>query len=289
MTTARGVAEAGERPFASVAVLGLGVMGGSLARALSELPDRPRIAGWSPEGAEREAARTAGVVHDAPSSWQEAVADAELVVLATPLRASCDLLEEIAGTVPVTATLSDVASLKAPLLRMAVAAGVDSRWVGSHPMAGSEASGFGASAASLYRGARVWTVATAAARERVPRVHAFWRSIGARPAEIDADEHDRMMSLASHLPQLTANALATVMMEAGLEPDQLGPGGLDTTRLAASSAELWKDLLEHASPDLVGGLRALSAEAGRIADMLEAGDTEAVANTMRSTRAWRQP
>jgi prephenate dehydrogenase len=278
-----------ERPFGSVGILGLGVMGGSLARALAELPERPRVTGWSPKAAEREAARRAGVVHAAPETWREAVADIELLVLAVPLRASCDLLPEIVAATAPTATLSDVASLKAPLMRAVAAAKAESRWVGAHPMAGSEASGFGASSSSLYRGARVWTVASPAAQERVRRVHAFWRSLGARPAEIDAEEHDRLMSLASHLPQLTANALATVMMKAGIRPDQLGPGGLDTTRLAASSADLWKDLLAHAAPDLIRGLRELSGAAGRIADMLDRGDVEGVADMMRSTRAWRQP
>jgi prephenate dehydrogenase len=278
-----------ERPFASVAILGLGVMGGSLARALAELPERPRVTGWSPKGVEREAARRAGVVHEAPESWKDAIAGAELLVLATPLRASCDLLQEIVGVAHPAATLSDVASLKAPVMRAAAAAGAERRWVGSHPMAGSEASGFGASTPSLYRGARVWTVASPAAKERVQRVHSFWRALGARPAEIDAEDHDRLMSLASHLPQLASNALATVMMEAGISPDQLGPGGLDTTRLAASSADLWKDLLDHASPDLIRGLRELSAASGRIADQLDRGDVAGVADMMRSTRAWRQP
>ena len=283
------VADSSERPFASVAILGLGVMGGSLARALAELPERPRVTGWSPRREERDAAVGAGVVHAAPASWRDAVGDADLLVLATPLRASCELLEEIVERAPATATLSDVASLKAPLMRAAAQAGVESRWVGCHPMAGSEASGFGASTPSLYRGARVWTVAWGDAKERVPRVHALWRSIGARPAEIDAEEHDRLMSLASHLPQLAANALATVMMDAGIRPDQLGPGGRDATRLAASSAELWKDLLEHASPDLIRGLRELSGTAARIADMLDAGEVDAVADLMRTTKAWRQP
>lgn len=289
MSGSPAVAKTLERPFASVAILGLGVMGGSLARALSELEGRPRVMGWSPRAQEREAAERAGVVDAAPTSRDEAVEDAELVVLATPLRASCDLMGEIARTAPPDATLSDVASLKAPLVRAAAAAGVERRWVGCHPMAGSEASGFEASSSSLYRGARVWIVANGGARDHATRVHALWRSIGARPSEIDADEHDRLMAIASHLPQLAANALASVMMEAGIKPEQLGPGGRDTTRLAASSAELWSDLLEHAAPDLVHGLRELSRAAGRVADMLEAGDVDGVGSLMRTTKAWRQP
>ncbi len=283
------VAEPTEKPFASIAILGLGVMGGSLARALSEIVDRPRVSGWSPQPEEREAARRAGVLDEAPASWRAAIEGAELLVLAAPLRASCELLGEIAREARPETTLSDVASLKVPLVRVAAAAGAESRWVGCHPMAGSEASGFGASTAALYRGARVWTVASGAAEDRVARVHALWRSVGARPAEIGAEEHDRLMSVASHLPQLAANALAKVMMDAGIRPEQLGPGGLDATRLAASSPELWSDLLEHASPDLIRGLRGLSAEADRLASMLEDGDVDGVAGSMRTTRAWRRP
>ncbi|MSR19411.1 MAG: prephenate dehydrogenase [Gemmatimonadetes bacterium] len=274
--------------FAAVAVLGLGVMGGSLARALSALEVRPRVIGWSPRREEREAALEAGVVDEAPSEWRDAVRGADLVVLATPLGASCDLMAGVAEAASASATLSDVASLKAPLARAAAAAGVAERWVGCHPMAGSEEFGFGASSPDLYSGARVWTVACPAAADRVPQVHALWRSLGARPAEIDADEHDRLMARVSHLPQLTANALATVLMEANIRPEQMGPGGRDTTRLAGSNADLWKDLLEHASPELAKGLRELASTAERMADMLERKDVEDLADMMRTTRAWRQ-
>lgn len=277
-----------DRPFAAVAVLGLGVMGGSLARALSALEGRQRVIAWSPKREEREAALRAGVVDEAPSDWPDAVRDADLVVLAAPLSASCDLMAGVAGAAPPSATLSDVASLKAPLARAAHAAGVAERWVGCHPMAGSEESGFGASRPDLYRGARVWTVACSEAIDRVAPVHALWRSLGARPAEIDADEHDRLMARVSHLPQLTATALAAVLVEAGVRPEQLGPGGRDTTRLAGSSVDLWKDLLEHASPELAKGLRELAGAADRIAGMLEEKDMEALADMMRATRAWRQ-
>jgi prephenate dehydrogenase len=276
------------RPFDTVAILGLGVMGGSLARGLAELSERPRVVGWSPSSEERETALGAGALDAAPADMRAAVRDADLVVLAAPLDASCALVTEVAAAAPQRATLSDVASLKAPLVRAAEEARVSQRWVGCHPMAGSEESGFAASRPGLYRGARVWTVATRAAASRVPAVHAFWRSLGASPAEIDAEEHDRLMALVSHLPQLTANALACVLMESKVRPEQLGPGGRDTTRLAGSSAELWRDLLAHASPELARGLRELSSTAGRIADMLERNDVDALADMMRATRTWRQ-
>jgi prephenate dehydrogenase len=120
------------------------------------------------------------------------------------------------------------------------------------------------------------------------RVHALWQSLGARPAEIEAEAHDRLMALASHLPQLASNALASVLRDAGVRPDQLGPGGRDSTRLAGSSADLWKDLLGYASPDLARGLRDLAAQADRMADLLDRRDIEAIADIMRSTRTWRE-
>ena len=276
-----------DEPFASVAILGLGVMGGSLARALSELADKPRVTGWAPQPSEREAALAAGAVDVAPAEWQAAVRDVELVVLAAPLAVSCAMLGQVAQAAPNDATLTDVASLKAPLARAAAAAGLAARWVGSHPMAGSEASGFAASRSGLYRDARVWTVADGQAGTRVARVHAFWKSIGARPLEIEAERHDRLMALASHLPQLASNALAAVLMEAGIRPEELGPGGRDTTRLAGSSADLWQDLLGYASPDLPRALRDLAAGADRMADLLERRDIEAIADIMRATRTWR--
>lgn len=263
-------------------------MGGSLARALAALEHPPTVVGWSPDAAEREAALAARVVARAPTERQAALADAELVVLAAPLRASCDLLAAVAGEAPHDATLSDVASLKVPLERVAARAGVLDRWVGTHPMAGSEASGFSASRGDLFRDARVWTSAHPSAGARVERVHALWRALGALPVAIAAEEHDRRMAIASHLPQLTANALARVLGREGVGPEQLGPGGRDMTRLAGSSPEIWRDLLEHASPDLVAGLRALSAEAARVAELLEAKDLDALADLMRATRAWRK-
>jgi prephenate dehydrogenase len=276
-----------EPPFERVAVLGLGVMGGSLARALSALGSRPRVTGWSPSEAERRAAVEAGVLAAAPRAWSDAVAEVDLVVLAAPLRACCDLVPQVAAAAPSTATRSDLASLKTPLARAAAEAGVADRWVGCHPMAGSEQSGFGASHQDLYAGARVWTVASAEASSRVRRVHALWQAVGARPQAIGAATHDSLMARASHLPQLASNALATVLAAAGLVPEDLGPGGRDATRLAASGPGLWRDLFEHASPELAQGLHALAAAAERIADLLDEGDLDALEELMRATRAWR--
>jgi prephenate dehydrogenase len=262
-------------------------MGGSLARALARLDDPPHVSGWSPSESERDAALAEGAVAEAPAGWTEPVSGADLVVLAAPLRACCDLLPVVAALAQPTATLTDVASLKAPLARAAEDAGLTARWVGSHPMAGSELSGFEASHADLYQDARVWTVSSPAAGARVQRLHGLWRAVGARPESIDAESHDALMARASHLPQLASNALASVLAGAGVTLEQLGPGGRDATRLAASGPALWRDLFEHASPELAQGLRSLADTAEAIARLIDEGDLDGLERLMRATRAWR--
>lgn len=289
----QGPEEAGA-PLGRVAILGLGLMGGSLARGLSSLGLAERVTGWSPRSTERDAALTAGAVGFAAADWRNAVSDADLVVLAIPLAAVVDLLPELAGATPTSTTLTDVASLKEPLVRAAVAADVASRWVGAHPMAGGETSGFWASRADLYEGARVWTVRAGAEEAsgdvsdiHQRRVDRLWRGLGAEPTPIDAEEHDRLMGLVSHLPQLVSNVLASVLLEEGVDPRHLGPGGRDMTRLAAGNPLMWLDLLEHASEELVEALRSLGREATRAADLLEQQDLEGLELLMKRTRDWK--
>jgi prephenate dehydrogenase len=276
-----------EKPFAKVAILGLGAMGGSLAKALSALgAGGPSVVGWSPGKEERAAALGAGAVDASPEHWEQAVEGADLVVVAAPLGATCAILSELASATATGTTLTDVASLKAPVQEAVSTAGALGRWVGSHPMTGSEESGFAASRPDLYRGSRVWTVATPEAAGRQPAVEAFWRSLGGMPEAIEAAEHDRLMALASHLPQLVANALANVLAEGGVPHDLLGPGGADMTRLAASGPSMWRDILEHASPELVAGLRRLAATSEELAGRVERGDLGTIESLMKTTREW---
>jgi len=277
-----------ERPFGRVAVLGLGLMGGSLARAISDLGLADRLIGWSPETTERDAALTAGAVTLAAAEWSEAVSDADLVIVAAPLEATRTLLEQLGGACPETATLTDVAGLKRPLAAVAEDAGLSNRWVGSHPMAGSHESGFWASRADLFAGARVWTVGDDLAEEvHRQRVRRLWTSLGAKPAPIGAEEHDRLMARVSHVPQLVANALAAALAEVKVDPSEFGPGARDMTRLAASNPEVWGDILRHADPALVETLRSVAGTLEELAERVEQGDVAGLDRVMRETRSWR--
>lgn len=269
-----------------VAVIGLGVMGGSLVRALARRGGR-ELRGWSPSAREREAALAAGVVGSAPASWQEAVSGADIVVLAAPLEATCELMGEVGRVMPTDATVSDVAGLKGPVASAAIEAGLARRWVGAHPMAGSEASGFGASSQRLYRGARVWMADAGAEPERREAIERLWRAAGASPKRIEIGRHDRLMVTVSHLPQLASNALAATLEELGVGAEDLGTGGREMTRLAGSDPEMWSEILAHAPGDLPDSLRLLASTLERIADHAREGGMRELTKTMRKTRAWR--
>ncbi|MDX1646704.1 MAG: prephenate dehydrogenase [Longimicrobiales bacterium] len=269
-------------------MLGLGLMGGSLVRGLSASGLARAVTGWSPRSVEREGAEAAGAVDLAPADWRDAIRGTDLVVLAVPLGVAVELLPAIAQSTPDTTTLSDVASLKAPLADAARASGAIGRWVGSHPMAGGEASGFAASTRNLYEGARVWTVSVGARPEHAARVERLWRGLGAEPVPVEADEHDRLMERVSHVPQLVSNALASVLEARGVEAVQLGPGGRDMTRLASSSASMWLDLIGYASDEVADALRSVSAEAERVAEMVERRDMRGLETLFERTRRWKE-
>jgi prephenate dehydrogenase len=270
----------------------LGLVGGSLARGLTRVLASSdgsipvAVVGWTPDAADALAAWEHGVLSEPVTTREAALADADLVVLAAPLAASVDLMDVVARDAPSEATVTDVVSLKAPLARAAVTAGLAARWVGSHPMAGAEASGFGASRDDLFGDATVWTTSAGAEPHRVDAVHALWTSLGGHPVAIEADEHDRLMALVSHLPQLASNAVAEVLAEAGIAPERLGPGGRDVTRLAASSPEMWGDLLREAPPELAAALRNLAGSLAGLADHLERGDVHTIVRAMERTRDW---
>lgn len=274
-------------PLGKVAILGLGLMGGSMARAMSSLSLSGRITGWSPKSTERDAALTAGAVHFAAAAWQDAVADADVVVVAVPLNATCQLLSDLTDFMPADAVVTDVASLKRPVEEAARDAGLLHRWVGSHPMAGAESSGFWASRDALFEGATVWLTAEAADQTHVTSVRRLWGALGAETRDIGSVEHDRLMAWVSHLPQLTANLLADALDRGGIEEAQLGPGGKGMTRLAGSNPGMWRDLLEASGPELGPALRDLGRSAIRLAQELEEGDAETAARLMHRTRTWR--
>jgi prephenate dehydrogenase len=235
-------------------VIGLGLIGGSLARALTR-------AGYRVVGCDRAAvlreARRAGALSSAAATAERAAAGADVVFLAAPPRANLALLVRLAGVVRPGTVLSDVGSVKRPILRRADRLGLRS-FVGGHPIAGSERSGFGASAPDLFRG-RHWILtpgrATPAA---LAAVRSLVRAIGARPVRLGAAEHDRAVAFLSHAPQVAAWALLRAARSDAVAARRLGlagPGFRDMTRLARSPRSLWRGILVQNADEVERALR----------------------------------
>jgi prephenate dehydrogenase len=239
------------RPTA--AILGLGLVGGSLARALSK-------AGWRVLGVDRapifRRARSARVVATPRLGLREAVEEADIVVLAAPPEANLALLRRLSdlGT---RAVITDVGSVKGPICREARRLGLRA-FVGGHPMAGTEGSGFGASSRDLFRG-RVW-VLTGAPSLATRTVRSMVAAVGARAYSMKPEDHDRAVAFLSHLPQMASWALlAAAVSDPVARKHQViaGPGFRDMTRLAASPRRLWSQILEQNHGEVQRALRLL--------------------------------
>jgi len=270
-----------------VAIVGLGLMGGALARTLRASAPGVRIHGIDPDTLVGARALDEGVIDRFALPGERLASEADLVVLAAPLGAALAFVRDEAPHLGAGTLVTDVVSLNAPLLRRARAAGVSGRFVTAHPLCGSERSGYAEGPQGLYMGARVFLSAGEDASSGVREsIESFWRSVGGVPEWIDAEEHDRRMAWVSHLPQLVANALAGALDAAGFEPADLGPGGRDMTRLAGSSSVMWKELLEESAQVTGTGLTSVSRALNVVADLLARRDIDRIAEFMEVTRAW---
>jgi prephenate dehydrogenase len=246
-----------------VAMLGFGLIGGSIARAL---PADWEIAAWSPSGSGVRRAGEEGIVR-AASRPAEAVEGADLVVLAAPPLACLDLLDSLAGELGSAlrpdATVTDVASTKVAIANRARGHGI--RFVGGHPMAGRESSGYEASDPGLFRD-RPWViVGGGAAAEDVERAERLATATGARPVHMEADAHDAAVAAISHLPLLTSVALVeAVAGRPGAPPNPDWPAVLE---LAATG---WRDATRLARGDAGMGAGIAVTNAGPLAARVRA-------------------
>ena len=273
--------------FERVGIVGLGLIGGSLARALHVLDHGPRVVAFNRNRDDADRALADGVIDAVAGTVEEAVEGQDLVVYATPLDVAREMMRahsEGWGD----ATVTDVAGLKEPLLRETGELGFAAQFVGSHPMAGGTASGYEASSADLFSGETVFVCGGEAESERIGAVQSMWNATGARVRPIDADDHDRLMVWASHLPQLISNVVAGAMAEAGLSVKDLGPGGRDLTRLAESSPEVWISLLDGASEKNLRAIESVQSGLDILRAALSEGSLDEVAELMRATREWRK-
>lgn len=251
--------------MSGVAVVGLGLIGGSAAMAFS-------ARGWDRDATARRAARERGI--DVAETLEDAVRGAELVLLAVPTAETPAALEQ-AARLAGDALLTDAASWKGPVLAAARSLPPGTRFVAGHPMAGAAASGIAHATADLFRGRPWLVIATERSDARsIEMLSERVRGIGAVPTPITGDRHDEAMTWVSHLPLGVAAALArSVRRRLGEDASRLsGPGLADSTRLAATPLPLALELALASPADLASALDAVAADLTALAGILRRRD-----------------
>ena len=272
-------------------VVGVGLLGGSVALAARASGVAREIVGVGRDRQRLEGPLRAGLVDRIATDVAAGVDGADCVVLAATVGANERLLESIWARVPAGALLTDVGSTKRRIVTAAerLAAGRPLAFLGSHPMAGSEKSGWQVARADLFRGATVIVTPTDATEPRaIKGVSALWEALGARVSALDPETHDRTVAAISHLPHVAAWALVDAVGR--FEPGALAfaaRGFKDTTRIAASDPPMWRDVLLDNADAIRASLGAFRAALDELERLLAADDAagiEALLARLKSTR-----
>src|ERR671935_1331282 len=282
-----------------LAIVGTGLIGASVGLA-AKRAGIAHVAGFDPDPAALERAAERGAVDASASSLGEAVADADLAVVAAPVAELPAQVAAVLGATPERCTVTDVGSTKGPVC--AAAAGTP-RFIGGHPVCGSEAHGPEHARAELFEGA-TWFLTPVAATDpqRYRALHGFVSSLGAVPVAVDPAAHDRLLALTSHLPHALANVLlnqAGGTRVEGHEPLAAAGGALrDMTRVAGANPRIWVDIFLENAAALAGALAEHRRRVEQVERALAAGDAgflarwiaEAAGNRRRMlAEAYEQP
>jgi prephenate dehydrogenase len=270
-----------------VAVLGVGLIGGSVGLAARR--EGCEVAGWDVDAGVLDAAAERGAVDVASGSVAAAVEGAEVAFLCAPVGALPALTAEALAAAGPACAVSDVGSTKRALASVAE----DERFIGGHPIAGSESSGVEHARADLFRGAAWYlTPGERASGVLYQRLHGLLVSFGARPIAIDADTHDRLLAAVSHLPHVLANVLvsqaAADLAREGEALPRVGPSFRDATRVAGASSSVWTDIYTTNAAAIAERIDDTVERLRRVAADLRAADADAIRSWNDAARHDRQ-
>ncbi len=279
-----GVATRGEEPrasavFARAAVLGVGLIGGSLGCAARRAGLVGRVVGYSRSAETLRVALARGLVDEGAGTIADAVRDADLIVLAVPVGDIVPVAEAMRAHLRPGAVVTDVGSVKGDIVARldSLCRSVGCSFVGAHPIAGKEQRGPEAAEPSLFRDERCILTPTATTdRNALARIRTLWEGVGMRVEEMDPDIHDRILARVSHAPHLVAYALAAAVGagRVGTHPlaPYAGPGFRDTTRIAASPGHLWRDIALANRAEIMAALDEFETRLAELRDLLQRGD-----------------
>ncbi|HYC35189.1 MAG TPA: prephenate dehydrogenase/arogenate dehydrogenase family protein [Usitatibacter sp.] len=279
--------------FRRVALVGVGLIGGSFALALRRAGAVASIVGVDRDAQALERATALGVIDTAAESATDAVRGADLVVVAVPVRAIGPVLHDVALALDPAAVVTDVGSTKSDVVATAreELRGLFPRFVPAHPIAGREASGVDAATADLFKGARVVLSPTPeTASDALEGVRAAWEATGGRVCVLGAGEHDRIFAAVSHLPHLLSFALVSELAERANASElfAFAAGGFrDFTRIAASSPDMWRDIALQNRAALLEELDRYGARLAVFRELVEKGDGPGLQRLMAEARSAR--
>jgi prephenate dehydrogenase len=280
--------------FRQLTICGVGLIGGSLALTARKHRLVERIVGLGRTQANLDVALTRGLIDFATRDPVEASRGADLVMLATPVMTFPATLAEMVPQLPSDAVVTDVGSVKGwvvdrlePLLKPSMS------FVGVHPVAGKEITGAWAADEDLFRDRRVIITPSALSKdEALHKIETLWRATGARVERMPPRVHDALLARASHLPQIISSALACALAEEVVEDHwsvAYGAGGLrDTTRIAASSPQMWRDICLTNREAMLSTLDLYRQWLGRFEDAVAAGDQQALEQLFTRGQRMRQ-
>jgi prephenate dehydrogenase len=278
--------------FPTITILGGGLLGGSLALALAALETPPHIRLWARKEETAEAAAKLGIAN-VTSDLAEAVKDASMIILAVPVGAMEALVAAaLEAGLPDGCLVTDVGSVKrvphrkiAPLLK-----GREIRFIGSHPMAGSERNGLSAITGTLFQNAAcLLTNDNGAPAELTAALEGFWKKIGCRTSWMSAAIHDELVARISHLPHIIAASAARVCLKDPSE-GKFGGGGLrDTTRVAAGNPTMWAEIVIENREALTDLLRESIDDLREILASLENANQEQARQWLVTAKQRRDP
>jgi len=265
-------------PFERAAIVGVGLIGGSLALAARAAGLIGEVFGLGRSAANLDVARQRGIIDHAVQD-PAAIGPVDLVVLAVPVRSTARMAAALLPHLRPGTVVTDVGSVKGEVVAQCEAAlPADRPFVGGHPIAGSERAGAAAADAGLFRGAPCVLTPTARTdATALAAVRALWEGGGARVSEMTPAAHDRALAWVSHLPHVVAYALVGALAGADGQLAALAGGSWrDATRVAASPAELWRDIFLANREAVLAATDAFGAEVARLRAALAAGDEPAL-------------
>ncbi|HEX5831779.1 MAG TPA: prephenate dehydrogenase [Gemmatimonadaceae bacterium] len=271
----------------TVAIIGLGLIGGSLARDLAARG--ARVLGYDRDQESVRLALDSGAVHAALDAALTGIAEAEWLILAVPVSEAAEILGAIASASEHLTLITDVGSTKRGTADAARQLGL-AQFVGSHPMAGCHRSGWGASRPGLFEDATVFLCADTDTRaEAVDHARVLWESLGATPTLCSAEEHDEHVAWVSHLAHFASFALALAIQARGKRYSDLGRGGRDAVRLAASSPAMWRAIGMENAAEISRAISALERELQGLRSALERDDGDGLEERFARSATWCDP